>query len=158
MALTQGAWSSKSVNGKAVFECDVVQTTAENDAYTLKTPKELDTSRAFILMVNTGNVTLDGSALPVDIYAGYADDFAITGDGATVKATSGGLVAADVIDDVKSAANSIIIDPNYNAAKVASTLAGVRGIVNAGTPPYFAFNLDGGSTLTAGTCHWVIIQ
>lgn len=158
MALTQGAWSSKSVNGKAVFECDVVQTTAENDAYTLKTPKELDTSRAFILMVNTKGATLDGSALPVDIYAGYADNFAITGDGATVKATSGGLVAADVIDDVKSAANSIIIDPNYNAATVVSTLAGVRGIVNAGTPPYFAFNLDGGTTLTAGTCHWVIIQ
>lgn len=158
MALTQGAWSSKSVNGKAVFECDVVQTTAENDAYTLKTPKELDTSRAFILMVNTGNVTLDGSALPVDIYAGYADDFAVTGDGATMGATSGGLVAADVIDDVKSVVNSIIIDPNYNAAKVASTLAGVRGVINAGTPPYFAFSLDGASTLTAGTCHWVIIQ
>jgi hypothetical protein len=73
-------------------------------------------------------------------------------------ATSGGLIVADVIDDVKSVANSVRIDPNYTGAKVQSTLAGVRGVVNCGTPPYFAFDLDGASTLTAGTCHWVIIQ
>ena len=158
MALTQGAWTSKTVNGKLVIECDVVQTTGENNAYTLKTPSTLDTTKPFILMVNTDGDTLDGSALPVDIYAGYDTDFAVTGDAGTMGATSGGLIVADVIDDVKSVANSVRIDPNYTGAKVQSTLAGVRGVVNCGTPPYFAFDLDGASTLTAGTCHWVIIQ
>ena len=158
MALTQGAWSVESVNGKLVCECDIVQTTAENNAYTLKTPPELDTSKAFILMVNTEGATLDGSALPVDVYAGYSDSFAVSGDGATMGATDGGLIAADVIDDVKGVANSVLIDPNYTGAKVQSTLAGVRGVVNCGTPPYFAFDVDGASTLSAATNHWVIIQ
>lgn len=158
MALTQGAWSEKTVNGKLVLECDVTNTTAENNAYTLKTPTSLNTKKPFILMVNTDGDTLDGSALPVDVYAGFSDDFAVSGDAGTMGATDGGLVKADIIDDVKSVANSIIIDPNYQGATVQSTLAGVRGIVNCGTPPYFAFDLDGASTLTAGTCHWVIIQ
>jgi hypothetical protein len=158
MALTQGAWSVKTVNDKLVCECDVVQTTGENDAYTLKTPSALDTSKPFIVLVNTAGATLDGSALPVDIYAGFSDSFAVTGDSTTIGATDGGLVAADVIDDVKSVNNGVLVNPNYNGTKVQSTLAGARGVVNAGTPPYFAFNLDGASTLTAGTCHWVLIQ
>ena len=109
-------------------------------------------------MVNTSAATIDGSACPVDIFAGYDSDFAITGDNSTIAATSGGEVASAVIDDVKGAQVSVIVDPNYIGAKVQSTLAGVRGIVNCGTPPYFAFNLDGATTLSSGTCHWVIVQ
>jgi len=157
MALTQGAWTVKTVNGKMIAECDVTQTTAENDAYTLKTPKQLDTTKPFRVLVNTAGATLDGSALPVDVYAGYSDDFALSGDDGP-DVTDGDLALADVIDDVKSVKNGILIDPNYTGSRVTSTLAGVRGVVNLGTPPYFAFNLDGATTLTAGTCHWVLIQ
>lgn len=159
MALTQGAWTSKTVNGVAVVECEVTATTSENDLYTLKVPKNmLDTRKPFTLHVNVDGATLDASALPVDIYGGWADSFAMSGDGATIGATDGALIAADVIDDVKGVANAVHIDPNYNAAKVQSTLAGVRGIVNCGTPAYFAFNLDGASTLAAATCKFIITQ
>ena len=157
MALTQGAWTTKTVNGKLVFECDVLPTTAEHDSYTLKTPDAFDPGKPFILMVNTTAGTLDGSALPVDIWGGYSDDFVLAGDEA-VTATDGGEIRSAVIDDVKSTQISILVDPNYTGAAIPSTLAGVRGIVNAGKPAYFAFNLDGASTLAAVTCHFVIVQ
>jgi hypothetical protein len=158
MALTQGAWTETSVNGMTVFSCDVTATVSENDAYTLKTPVSLDGSKAWTLHVNTAGATLDGSALPVDVWGGWSDDFALTGDAGTVAATDGGETRSAVIDDVKGVANAVIVDPSYTGAAVQSTLAGVRGIVNAGVYPYYAINLDGASTLAAATCTFKIVQ
>ena len=157
MALTQGAWTITTVSGKSVFISDVTATTAENDLYTLKTPKQFDPTRPWTLHVNTAGVTLDGSALPLDIYAGYADDFAITGDGPP-SVTSGGIVYEDAIDDVKSAQVNFLAIPGLAAARVQSTLAGVSGYANLGVAPYYAFNLDGAGTLNAATCRFVIVQ
>lgn len=144
MALTQGAWTYRTERGLAVFQCDVVQTASENDAYTLALPEQFDGNRPFTVIANAAAATLDGSTLPVDIYVGYQSNFAITGDAATIAATSGVLLIADVIADVKSAAGAYSYDPRNTAA--------------AANAPYFAFNLDGASTLTAGTCRWIVIQ
>ncbi len=167
MALTQGAWTVKSVPKSSavnaggrkmlVMECDVTATTGETDAYTLKTPTALDGSKPWTLFVNTAAVTLDASGLPVDIWAGYDDDFAITGDSTTVAATSGGEVASAVMDDVKAEQLATRVDPNYTAA-VVQAVTGTGGHVNAGVAPYYAINLDGASTLNAATCHFVITQ
>lgn len=158
MALTQGAWTSKTVNDKLVIQCDVVQTVAEEYSATLKTPDTLDTSKPFRLYVNTEAATIDGAATAVDVYAGYSDDFALSVTTSTLTVTDGALAAADVIDDIKSTCLSVLIDPNYTGTKVQTTLAGVGGVVNCGPAPYFGFVLDATGTLTAGTCRFVIVQ
>tara|TARA_R110002012_G_scaffold320339_1_gene543319 strand:- start:23974 stop:24516 length:543 start_codon:yes stop_codon:yes gene_type:complete len=159
MALTQGAWTSSSVNGTSVHSCVVTATTAENDGYTLKTPKSLDPTKPWVLVANSESVAIDGSSTTVvDIYGGYSDDFAITGDAGTVAATDGTLIGTAVMDDIKAAQVSIIVDPNYTGAVITSTVAGVRGRINLGQFPYYAFNANAGSTLAAADCTWKIIQ
>ena len=155
--LTSGAWTYGSVNGRLVLECDIVVGTAVSDGYTLKTPaRTIDPTKPWTLMVNTAGADLDGSTLPVDIWAGFADDFALSGDDTTVAATSGGEIASGVVDDVNTPTLAVIVDPNYHGTAVASA-TNIVGIVNAGTAPYYAFNLDG-ATLKEATCHFVIVQ
>lgn len=156
MSLTQGEWTYKTVNGRMVLECDIIQTTGETDAYTLKTPVNLDTTKPWILMVNTENVSLDGATLAVDGWAGYANGFVLSGQ-ASVVATNGYEIQSAPIQNVKSAMNGILVNPNYFGTHVQS-VAGTTGVINLGKFPHYAFNLDGGGTLNAGTCHYVIIQ
>lgn len=146
MALTQGAWTHTTEGDCLIIECDVTQTASENDAYTLKIPLTagLDPNKTWTVFANTAAATLDGSTLPVDVYAGYDSTFAVTGDAATIAATAGGLMKADIIADVKAGAGVYVWDPANTAT--------------CGVAPYYAFNLDGASTLTAATCHWVVVQ
>lgn len=152
MALTQGTWKESTVNGHYVAYCDVVQTTAESKSATLKTPDGLDTSKPFLLVVNSAGKTLDDEALPVDIYAGYSTNFALEVDGATLAVTDGILLNADVIADVKGAVGSCIVDPNLQIADSAGV------IVRGGNVPYYGFVLDGAGALAAETCRFVIFQ
>ena len=155
-----GAWTSNNVNGRLVLECDVTADVATNDAYTLKTPaRTLDPTRPWVLMVNTAGVSIDDQAVAVDIWAGYDDDFALAGDNG-ITATSGKEIASAVMDDVQSAALSVLIDPNYTGAKVQSAISGpVIGVRNCGTPPYFAINVESDTTMLGTiTIHFVIIQ
>lgn len=164
MALTKTAWDISIVNGHLVMECDVTHEAADEDSYTLKTPvRTIDPTRSWILMVNTAAVTLDGSACPIDIWAGYTDAFAMTGDGGgTIAANYGVEVASAVIDDAKAVGLAVIIDPNYNGTAVQTAVGAqpVIGIRNCGTAPYYAIHLDGGSAMdeTDKVCHYVIIQ
>ena len=153
MALTQGAWTDgDTINGRVVWYCDVIQTTAEEISATLKTPTGLDTTKSFTLLVNTEGATLDGATLPVDIYGGYSEAFALSVTTSTLTVTDGFLLNADVIADVKSVIGATIVDPNLNIADDADDL--VRGQA----VPYYGFVLDGAGTLTAGTCRFMIIQ
>jgi len=153
MALTQGAWTEKTVNGVYVAYCDVAATTAEYLNATLKTPSGLDTSRSFLLVVNTAPATLDGATLPVDIYAGYSSSFALSVTTDTLTVTDGYLLSPDVIADVKAASDSVVVDPNLN--EIADS-AGV--VVRGANVPYYGFVLDGAGTLNAATCRWLICQ
>lgn len=157
MALTQGAWSIKTLNGRLVLECDVTATTSETDLYTLKTPDQLDPTRPWTLSVNTAKATIDGGTLPVDIYAGYKSNFAL-GTGGALSVTSGSIVYLDAMDDVKSGAVNFIVQPEYTGAVVQGTVAGVVGRAALGSAPYYAFNLDGTAALSSAACHFVIIQ
>ena len=161
MALTQGAWTVNSVNGKTIMECTVVSTTAENDAYTLKTPKELDGSKPWMLFYAASG-TPDGSALPLDVWVGFKSDFALSGDGATVAATSGSnykQIMDDVVLAVSPAYYCWQIDPNLAVADVVTAAAIATGLkVKLPAAPYYAFNLDGASTLAAVSHYFKIIQ
>ncbi|KKL71100.1 hypothetical protein LCGC14_2098300, partial [marine sediment metagenome] len=139
-----------------VMECDVVVDSSISDGYTLKTPaRTLDPTKPWKLIVNTASADLDNANVLVDIWAGFDDDFALTGNADPI-ATSGGEVATAVMDDVKIEPLTVIVDPNYHGTMVQSS-TGVVGIVNVGTAPYYAFNLDG-DTFKSATCHFVIVQ
>ncbi len=152
MALTQGAWTSKTVNDKAVHQCDVTITTAETIAATLKTPKSLDTRKSFVLLVNTEAVTADGATLPVDLYGGYSDSFALGVVTTTLTVTDGFLIAADIMADVKATMGAVIVDPNLNIANDADD------IIRGASVPYYGIVLDGAGTLNAVDCRFIIIQ
>jgi len=164
MALTQTAWAEKSANSKYVATCTVTATTAENDAYTLKTPSGLDTSKPFVVSL-TCSATPDGQALPIDIWCLWDDDAELTGDGANVTTTPSnkGGKFKQIFDDCVLAVTplvySFVIDPDLPVADVVTVAAIATGPkVRVPRAPYYAFNLNGGSTLAAQSHYWTISQ
>ena len=163
MALTQGSWNiqKSSDKGTSIWKCNVAFTTAENDAYTLKTPKELDTTKAWTLLISAA-ATPDGQALPVDLWGGYNSSFALSGDGANVVAASGFKIK-EVLNDAVLAVTPLVyqitFDPNLPVADVVTVAAIGSGLkVRIPILPYYAINLNGGSTLNATNCDFYIIQ
>ncbi len=158
MALTRSAWTSKSVNGRLVLECNVAYETDDRNINTVKTPDTLDPTKPWTLHVNTTGETIDGTALPVDIYSGYAENFSVTGD-QTITVVNGGVAYADCIDDVKSTLESFTVLPDLAAARVQGTVGAVSGYGAVGIAPYYAFDLDGSTDFTAGgPVYFVIVQ
>lgn len=164
MALTQGAWTKKEAPaGYNVWECTVLDTASENDSYTLKTPAELDGTKPWHMAMSASQ-TIDGSAIPLDLWLGYTDDFAISGDGSTVTAGSNGYKLKAICDDAVLAVTtlkySFMFDPNLPVADVdlvANILDGFK--IRVPAAPYYAFNLNGASTLAgATTVTWTIYQ
>ncbi len=163
MALTQSAWADESVNGLLVLTCTVLQTSTETDAYTLKTPaRTIDGTKPWSLYY-WASATADGEALPVDIWLGYEDDFVLSGQGASVVARHGGMYKQIMDDGVLAIVNfeyGHLFDPNLRKADVVTVGAIASGLkANIPASPYYAFNLDGGSTLNnAITVNWRIVQ
>lgn len=161
MALTQGTWTSKTVNGFMVATCDIVQTASETDAYTLKTPPELDGTKPFTVVLSA-LATPDGSALPVDVWIGYEDSFVLSGQGASVVATNGARykqLTDDAVLAVTTIEHAIHIHPDLGVADVVTAAAILTGYKSNIPPaPYYAFNLNGASALAATTVTWVLIQ
>ena len=161
MALTQSVWSEKYVNGKLRLQCTVVSTTGETDAYTVKTPQSLDMSKPFTLFYSA-SATPDGQALPLDMWVGFDEDLALSGQGASVVSSNGGnfkQLMDDVVLAVTTKIYAFVIDPLQAVADVVTVAAiatglKVKGVVGA----CCAFNLDGGSSLAAVTHTFTIIQ
>ena len=151
MALTQGAWSTSTVNGVNIMTCDVTATVSENDSYTLKTPEALDGSKPWTLVANSAGATLDGSTLPVEIWLGTSSSAALSGQGGSVVGTDAYNYKA-IIASIEGAVGTCICDPNLNTADVANVH------VKVPSAPYYILHLDGASTLAAETCTWIIIQ
>ena len=151
MALTQGNWSTSSSNGVKVMECTVTSTTAENDSYTLRTPKSLDPTKPWTVIINAAGATIDGSTLPCDLWIGTSDDAVLSGNDSSVVGTDA-YEFKTIEADVKASIGSVTCDPNLSIADVTDKL--VRGPV----APCYILNLDGASTLAAVDCKWIIVQ
>jgi hypothetical protein len=156
MALTQTAWTEKSVNGRYVAECSVTATTAENDAYTKLTPKGLNVNKPWTLVYYASG-TPDGQALPLDLWINWDGITQISGDGSTVANTAGAKFK-QIFDDVVLAiddtplAYTFLMDPFLNVADVVTVAAIATGPkVKTPIAPHYAFNCNGGSTLAAVT-------
>ncbi len=163
MGLTQSAWAESSVNGLLVLTCTVLQTSTETDAYTLKTPaRTIDGTRPWELYY-WASATADGEAMPIDIWLGYEDNFVLSGQGASVVATNGGMYKQIIDDGVLAIVNFEYghhFDPNLGVADVVAAASIASGLkANIPAAPYYAFNIDGGGTLNdAITVNWRIVQ
>jgi len=161
MALTQGNWIEKSVNGMYHTTCNVAFTTGETDAYTLPTPKGLDVTRPWTLIVAAA-ATADGSALPMDLWIGHSNDFLLSGQGGSVTTSDGSnfkVLTDDVVLAVTTVEHVFLIDPNQATADVVTVAAIAAGYkLKVPVVPYYAFNLDGGSALVATNCDFTIVQ
>lgn len=163
MSLTQGNWTQQVTGDSKIMvtKCNVAFTTAENDAYTLPTPKYLDPKRPWTLLI-VAAATPDGEALPVDLWGGYGSSFALSGDGATVAATNG-VQIKQVLDDCVLAVTPLVyqitFDPDLPVADVV-TVSAIGSGLKCRIPvfPHYAINLDGGSTLNATNADFYIIQ
>lgn len=154
--LTIGAWTGESHNGLSVWSCTVTATTDDLDIYTLKTPEDLDTNQPWSLFVNTASATLDGTvaAMPVDLYVGWDNQFALAANNAPT-VTHGVLYKTDIYDDVRTAVGYIQMFPNID---VAEDVAGVAAKCYVPIAPYYAFNIDCASAVSAGDCTFRIVQ
>jgi hypothetical protein len=162
VALTQTPWTSKTVNGFAILACEVTPTTAETDAYTLPTPADkLDGTKPFTVY-HSAAATPDGAALPVDVWVGYDDSFVLSGQGANVVANNGAFYKQLNDDCVLAVGNkkyAYYINPDLGVADVVTVAAIATGYkANVPGAPYYAFNLNGASTLAATKTTWVVVQ
>jgi hypothetical protein len=159
MALTQSAWTEKYVNGLYVAECNVIATTAESDAYTKKTPANLEPDKEWTLFFYS-TIAADNT-VPIDLWVGYSDNFLMSGDSTTVTATDGTNYKQIMDDAVAAIAGNPyvwIMDPNLAVADVVTAAAIGSGLkIKVPVAPYYAFNIDG-ATLVATTSYWKIVQ
>ena len=166
MSLTQSAWSDTSANGLLVSSCTVQATTGETDAYTLKTSKKLDPTRPFYVSLEC-SATPDAQALPADIWTGWSDVFALSGQGAsvvsTVSSVETGAKFKQFFDDVVLAVTTLnyvfLFDPDLAVADVVAVSAIATGPkIKIPVAPYYVFNLNGDTTLNAHIATWRVIQ
>ena len=161
--LVSGAWTQQVIadGSMQVWKSHIVFTTSENDAYTPPIPKTIDTTKRFEMMLVFA-ATPDNAALPLDIWAGYGDSFAVAGDGASNAATNG-FKLKQLCDDVVLAVTPLVyhftLDPDLPVADViavANILNGFKVRIPKGLR--IAFNLNGAGTLNATNCDFYIIQ
>jgi len=163
-AQTISAWTSKTVNGQLVSTC-TAYTDANNEVnFTYKTPKELDPTKPWTLVVSA-DASQDGAAAPLMVWGGFADDFALAGTTARCTATSG-VQLGELTDDIGYAA--AVPGMAFNMMPGSSGLANIVTIAAVATGmrfnipimPYYAFELmaDDAVTLTAHTLTFKIIQ
>lgn len=161
MAIESNAWTTKTVNGFLVmtstFKCDA----ALFDTYTLKTPANtIDGTKPFALFMSAA-ATLDAEAVPFNLWIGYEDNFALSGDTPTL-ATNGGhyvQLTDDLVLAVTTVEHVFHIHPDLGVADVVTAAVIATGYkVNVPPSPYYAFAVDGGSAISADLITAVVVQ
>jgi hypothetical protein len=163
-AQTVGDWTVKTVCDKFFLATCQVTTDANNEIlFTKKTPRELDGSKPWLLIIEA-SAAQDGAAAPVALHVGYGDDFALAGTTARAIITNGAMYG-NITDDLGYAAAAKMafqITPSSsglaNIVTIAAVATGMR--FNAPVAPYYAFELYAAdaATLLAHTLTFTIIQ
>jgi hypothetical protein len=152
--LTLRDWVYSQENNVNIWTCKITATTADYDIYTKKTPLGLDPTKPWTLVLNTLATSVDGEAVPVDLYIGWDSSFALTlNNPPTV--TGGVLYKADIMDDVDALCVAILMHPNLTVAEDVAAGAAKCYVPIA---PYYIIDLDGNSALEAVSVTFKIMQ
>jgi hypothetical protein len=156
------AWAVVSAKEYLVAQCTVTTDASQEVLFTLKTPKELDTSKPYTLIVDA-DADQDGAAAPIAIYVGYDDTFALAGTTARCTVTKG-CIYGEITDDLGYAAAASVafwMNPGLSVANVVTIAAVATGMkFLSPTAPYHAFEMYAadGATLEVFTATFTIIQ
>tara|TARA_R110002167_G_scaffold85904_2_gene232744 strand:- start:1573 stop:2130 length:558 start_codon:yes stop_codon:yes gene_type:complete len=163
-AQTQTAWAETSINGYKILSSTATTDATNEVNWSLKTPKSLDTTQPWSLIVSA-SAQQDAAAAPLMIWGGYSDDFALAGTTARATATDG-VQIGELSDDLGYGA--AVLGVNFamnpgstglaNVVTIAALATGLRH--NVPVFPYYAFELmaDDAATLLAHTLTFKIIQ
>lgn len=163
-AQTQTAWTETSINGYTVLSSTATTDASNEVNWSLKTPKSLDTTKPWSLIVSA-SAAQDGAAAPLMIWGGYSDDFALAGTTARATATDG-VQIGELTDDLgyggAVAGMNFAMTPGSSGLANVVTIAAVATGMRHNLPifPYYAFELmaDDAATLLAHTLTFKIIQ
>ena len=163
-AQTQTAWTTTHLRGFKVYSSTSTTDTANDSNWSLKTPKALDATRPWSLIISA-SAAQDGAAAPIIIWGGYTEDFALAGTAGRATATDG-VQLGELTDDLGYA--GAVAGMNFAMTPGSSGLANVVTIAALATGmrhnvpifPYYAFELhsDDGGVLAAHTLTFRIIQ
>lgn len=162
MSITQTVWKKVTVNGFMVMTCTFKSDAALYDTYTLKTPAgSVDGTKPFCMFLSAA-ATLDASdAVPLEVWVGYDDPFAITED--TPMVGVDGAFFKALTEDCKLAVTTVehvfMIHPNMIVADVvaiANILTGYK--VNVPAAPYYAFAINGVTAISADLITCRVVQ
>jgi hypothetical protein len=153
MALVQGAWTVKSVNGRLVMTCTCGDdSNAIADCMTKITPKELDPTKPWSLIVTTKeDITAAGT--------GAVDIWGCTSANASLATADVGtecvLVHANSTDLDAGATCVIHVFPHGHVTQITNAALGIAVIPPY---PYFIINYDTSTFQDAADIDFTIIQ
>jgi hypothetical protein len=139
MALTQSAWTSKTVNGHFVATATCIGGAA-TDRYPSAAilPTNIDTNRPYTIVVTTGEDMTAAGTTTVNLYTCTADSASVAGDGTATSC----YIGASVTNDLDAGATGVIhvlpaVNGNVtqvtNASPAYVLLPAARVIVSAKT-------------------------
>ncbi len=161
MAIDQNAWTDTTVNGYMVATCTFASDAAIFDTYTLKIPAGLlDGTKPWLAFFSAA-ATIDGQAVPMEIWVGYADNFALASD-TPITATNGAFykqLTDDLVLAVTTNQHVFYMNPDLGVADVVTVAAIAAGYkVNMPPAPYYAFAINGGSAISADLITVNVVQ
>lgn len=162
-ANTVSEWVTQKtgVEGLFVSKCTILCDTANQVAWTKKTPSFLDPTKPWTLIVSL-DTALDTQATPLSMYIGYDEDAALSGTASTTASHAAYYV--QLLDDggyaTPTVPRAIYFDPHQTVADVVTVAAVATGYkVKPPIVPYYLFNFAAGSgTLLAATITLRIVQ
>ena len=155
MALTQGAWTKKTIGKFIILQCTVSGETSDADIITLLTPPDLDGTKPFSLSVYADEDLSASGSSAVDIWGCYTDSATL----ATADAGTGCVLVAANSNDIDAGGTQVIhVLPgvNGNVTQVTNASPGWSVI-----PPYphYIFNVDISSSLQdAASIVFTVVQ
>lgn len=171
-ASTISAWTESVVGYNGTLytaSCTILQAVANTATMTNKTPRGLNVRRPWTLVVY-GSAAIDAGQTPVlELWGGHSDDFSPTNttDGLATTAATDGAKILDLCDSVVGALSTApyffhmvpIVGQAQQVANVVTVAAIATGF-KVGIPvlPYYAFGIQGDTTLDAVTVTYKIIQ
>lgn len=157
MALTQSAWTVKSVNNRAIMTCNVAGETADADIMTLKTPKELDSTKPWSLVVYVNEDLSASGTAAVDIWGGVSDNASL----ATADAGTDAYLVCALSGDLDAGGTQVthVFQGVYGGTFTQVTNSTTLNFVIIPPYPYYIINVDLSTSLQdAATIYFTIIQ
>ncbi len=161
-AQTQTDWKVKSVGKTIVATCSVTTDANNLCNFTKRTPKEIDCSKKYTLVVSA-SAAQDGAAAPIALYFATGDKLALAGTTGRPTVTDG-FEYRNITDDLGYSGAvtgvSFIIDPDLPVADVvaiASVATGMKMRAPASSAHAYSMNAASG-TLLAHTLTFTIVQ